>query len=44
MMINMWEVKQIRCSQWRNYVRRSEAAASGRQDAGGATEFNENDL
>jgi len=26
--------------QWRNYVRRGEATASGRQAAGGATEFN----
>jgi len=26
--------------QWRNYVRRGEAAASGRPAAGGATKFN----
>jgi len=30
--------------QWRNYVRQGEAAASGRQEVGGATEFNANDL
>ena len=30
--------------QWGNYVRRGEAAALGRQAAGGATEFNQNDL
>ena len=30
--------------QWRNYVRRGEAVASGRQAAGSATEFNQNDL
>ena len=33
-------------TQWRNYmyVRRGEAAASGRRAAGGATEFNQNNL
>jgi len=30
--------------QWRNYVRRGEAAASGRQAAGGAAKFNQNYL
>ena len=29
--------------QWRNYVRRGEAAASGRQATGGADEFDKND-
>jgi len=39
---NLYTSYCVQDAHWRNYVRRVEAAVSGHQAAGGASEFNQN--